>query len=351
MGFTRTGSRRWFFHLASIAIFAGLVLSIISWMNVCTEECAQTHKYRLFGFKFEYLGVPFFIALLGSHLLSRSYPQMSTVAILLAASGLGAEVMFVLSQKYLVGAWCPICLSIAACVAVTAVCYGIGYFQELTHSLNPFYKGEYMKIGWRGIASLSAFAFGFLFAFVGVSKVNELQAVQDNISSQMWFGSQSSPVEIYLFTDWACPACRKLEPEIEQLLPELNSKAKFMFVDLAVHPATYNYSPFNVAFIIHNKDRYLQVRHVLTQLSLATESPTEQQVNEAIKDVGVQYHALNFADIALANKYFKELSKKYDIDATPMMVIVNTSTKKGKKLAGLQEINAKEVLKAINALQ
>jgi thiol-disulfide isomerase/thioredoxin len=276
---------------------------------------------------------------------------MSTAAILLAASGLGSEVMFVLSQKYLVGAWCPVCLSIAGCMAVTAICYGVGYFQELTQSLNPFYKGEYMKIGWRGIASLSAFAFGFLFALVGISKTNELQAVQDNITSQLWFGERSSPIEVYFFTDWACPACRKIEPDIEQFLPEVTKDARFMFVDFAVHPETYNYTPFNISFMVYDKKHYIQLRNALSNLSQATGSPTEQQVQEAIQGLGIRYKGLNFADVALATKYFKELGKKFDIDATPTMVIVNTSTRKGKKLEGLKEITTPNILRSINALK
>lgn len=351
MGFSLSGSRRWIYHVATLAILAGLVLSLVSWLNICTEECAQTHKYKIFGVSFESLGIPFFILLLICHLLSRKYVYASVASIILAASALGAEVMFILIQKYTIGTWCPICLSIAACVAVIATCYGIGYFQELTQSLNPFYKGEYMKIGWRGIASLSAFAFGFLFAFVGVSKSDALQAAENSVKNEMWFGVQSSPVEVYLFTDWACPACRKLEPAIEGMLPEVAQKAKFMFVDFAIHPETYNYSPFNVAFVVNNKRNYMQIRHALTKLSEDNGSPTEEQIKKVAQSVGAQYKPLNFADVALASKHFKELGKKFDIEATPMMVIVNVQTKKGKKLSGLNEITKENVLKTISSLQ
>lgn len=350
MSFTLSGSRRWIYHLATLAILAGLALSVVSWLNICTEECANTHKYKLFGFSFETLGIPFFTILLISHLFARTHAYASIASIVLAASGLGAEVMFVLIQKYMIGTWCPICLSIAACVAVVAVCYAIGYFQELTQSLNPFYKGEYMKIGWRGIGALSAFAFGFLFAFVGISKVDQLQAAENSIKNELWFGTQSSPIEVYLFTDWACPACRKLEPAIEQMLPEVSKKSKFLFVDFAVHPETYNYSPFNVSFMVNNKRNYMQIRNALTKLSEDNGTPTEQQIIKAVQGVGAQYKALNFADVALASKYYKELGKKFDIDATPTMVIVNTTNKKGKKLAGLNEITKENVLKVIESL-
>jgi len=351
MGFDHTGVRRWVFHLATLAIFAGLALSIVSWLEICTEECSETHKYRLFGLKFEYIGILFFTLLLGLHIASRYYPKVSTVALLLAASGLGAEVMFVLSQKYLIGSWCPICLSIAGCMAVAAVCYGIGYLQEFTNALNPFYKGEYMKIGWRGIASLSAFAMGFLFAFIGIAKTNELQAVQENVASQLWFGESSSPVEVYFFTDWACPACQKIEADIEDFLPEITKNAKFMFVDFAVHPETYNFAPFDISFMIHEKQNYLKLRSELSKLSKVTGSPTEQQVQEAIQETGVHFKGLNFADIALTTKYFKELGKKFDVDATPTMVIVNTKTKKGKKLEGLKEITTPNIIRSINSIK
>ena len=286
MSFALSGSKRWIYHLTTFAIATGLILSIISWYNICTEECGQTHKYRIFGFHFETIGIPFFVILLVCHLFARSNDYLSVAAIILAAAGIGAEVMFLLFQKYVIGSWCPLCISIAACMAVTAVCYTVSYFQELTQSLNPFYKGEYMKLGWRGITSLSAFAFGFLFAFVGIAKENELAALEDTIVSEMWFGKQSSPIEVYLFTDWSCPACRKLEPVIENFLPEVTKQAKFMFVDYPLHPETYNYSPFNVAFIVKDKSKYLQIRQALSELSLDTGSPTEEQVQVQLNPWG-----------------------------------------------------------------
>lgn len=351
MGFALSGSKRWIYHITTVAIAAGLILSIVSWFNMCTEECGQAHKYRIFGLRFETIGIPFFLVLLGCHLCARSNDKLGVGAIILAAAGLGAEVMFILFQKYVIGSWCPVCLSIAACMAVTALCYSISYFQELTQSLNPFYKGEYMKLGWRGIASLSAFAFGFLFAFVGIGKENELSALQDTIVSELWFGNKSSNVEVYLFTDWSCPACRKLEPVIDNFLPEVTKQAKFMFVDYPLHPETYNYSPFNVAFIVRDKQKYLQIRHALSELSLDTGSPTEEQVQNAVRPLGIQYRPLNFADVTVASKYYKDLSSKYDIDATPIMVIVNTRNMKGKKLSGDNEITTPNVLRTVASMQ
>lgn len=351
MGFAITGSKRWIYHIATLAICTGLLLSLASWLHICTEECAKSHNYRLFGMPFEYVGIAFFLTLGGCHLTLRKHPLLGIIALLLIALGLGAEVMFVLVQKYQIGVWCPLCLSIGSTIAAAAICYGIGYFQELTNSLNPFYKGEYMKIGLRGIASLSAFAIGFLMAFVGISKEDQLQAAQETIKSQLWFGHQSSPIEVYLFTDWACPACRKLEPEIEHMLPDIIQDSKFLFVDFAVHPQTYNYTPFNVSFMVNNKQNYLELRRALTELSLVNNAPTEQQVDSVISPLGQKYSPLNFADVALTTKYYKDLGKKFSIDATPTMVIVNVASKKGKKLAGTEEITTANVLKTINALK
>jgi hypothetical protein len=48
---------------------AALVLSIISWLEICSIECTEVHFYRYFGMKFEYMGLLFFVPLLTIHVL------------------------------------------------------------------------------------------------------------------------------------------------------------------------------------------------------------------------------------------------------------------------------------------
>src|SRR5262245_41263157 len=105
-----------------LAAFAGaLLLSILSWMRICSHACLEGHNYLLFGWAFEPIGVAVFSMLIVLLLLSKWVPWLSygvgcgTLAIL------GAEAVFIYIQKYQIGSWCPLCLSIAACMVVAGM--------------------------------------------------------------------------------------------------------------------------------------------------------------------------------------------------------------------------------------
>src|ERR1700733_15134326 len=110
----------WLFILSSLAILSGLTLSIISWLRLCSDQCAATHNYRLYGMPIESFGLLFFPALTVCHFLSRKYEICSIIAGILIASAVGAELFFIDIQKREIGHWCPVCLSIAGCVIAAA---------------------------------------------------------------------------------------------------------------------------------------------------------------------------------------------------------------------------------------
>ena len=85
-------------------------------------------------------------------------------------------------------------------------------------------------------------------------------------------------------------------------------------------------------------------------MSRRTKNPTEDQIEEGSANLGVTYDQLNYSDVALAIRYFRELSQQFKIRATPTMVIVNTDTRKGKKLKGNEEITRRNALIAIKEL-
>lgn len=292
----------------------------------------------------------FFIVLFGTHLLSSKYPDLTFYTGLMIAGALGSEAKLIMIQKYEIGNSCPVCLSIASCIAVAAVCFGIKFLSEIYASLKQRNKEEIMNNFWKGISTVSVFVLGLLLAVIGVTRFDPLDAAENTIKESLIFGNKDSPIEVYLFTDWACPACRALEPEIEKMVPDIMKKARFTFVDHAIHTETLNYSPYNVSFMIRNKPEYLKLRHELTNLSIKTTAPTDEQIEKIAEKEGTKYQQLHFADIALSQKYFKQLAKQFSVSKTPTLVIVNRNTKKGKKLIG-PEITEANVLKAIDSLQ
>ena len=176
----------WLYLIASLAILAGLILSIVSHLRLCAEECAATHNWKFFGFPFEYFGLIFFTPLLILHGLALKNEDVSFLVALMLAGALGAETKLLLVQKFQIGAWCPICLSITACVLIASLCYFISYAVKLKSLIKHHLKGEYMKSIWKGVASLSVFTLGFLLSVIGVAKFDAIQAQENTIKKKVF---------------------------------------------------------------------------------------------------------------------------------------------------------------------
>jgi protein-disulfide isomerase len=332
--------------IGQLAVIAGMILTIISILRLCSAECAEGHNWRLFGLPFEAFGGVFFITAFTGQWLSRKNATISYLQLLLIGSAIGAELYFIYIQKVHIGTWCPVCLGIAFCLTIAFIVQGFRVYEQ-----SKGIQEKTMLTKWKSLTSTTAIMVGLLAAFLGVTKHDAMQAAQNSIKESIVFGNQDSDIEVYLFTDWACPACRKLEPGLKRMVERIDGDAKFFFIDHAIHPETLNYIPYNLSFILNNKPQYFELRDMLTELSVETSAPSENVIKESAAKHGVEYSELNYADIALAIKYYKALGEKFKIKGTPTMVIINTSTKKGKKLAGNGEITEENVVEAISTLK
>ncbi len=335
------------FWVIGISLIIGLILSILSWLELCVEHCSTTQDYRLFGLPFTLIGITFFCGSLFIHFLSGYYDFLSQWVGWLIASALGAEVMFIAVQKYQIGHWCPVCLSIASCLAIAGLVLTVGYLRNLYLIIQQRNRGNIMHTIQKGLTSTSFFIVGFLLAFMGISKANDVQASVNEIRDRLVFGNKESPVEVYFVTDWFCPACRKVESEIEDILPEIESKAAFYFIDYPIHQDSLNFSPYNLAFLLNNKSDYLTARRLLIKLTQTTKTPVDADIITAAKQVGIQYQELFFVDVKKGTDYFDTVVKKYQLNSTPTMIITNTKTKQVIKMEGRDEMSKIKILKAI----
>lgn len=334
----RSNASKSFYWAAGFTLLIGFGLCLASLFNLCSQSCSQTHLWRFWGLRFETLGLIFFPILLLSHFASWNSRFFMNISRWLIAGAVGAELMFVAIQKFQIGHWCPVCLSIAGTLFVTAAIYTAEYIKE-----------DHMKTITKSIGAITLVAVGFLTAFFGVAKEDVAKTAENSIKSRIAFGNTSSNVEVFLFTDWQCPACRNLEPVFVKLAPEIQKRARLTFADIDVHPETLNFLPYNLSFMVHNKDKYLALRDALTEVSVHTKEPTDDIVNQAIKKLGVKYKSMHYSDIAVATKYFKHLESQFDLDSTPTLVIVNMNDKKGKKFVG-KEITYENVIGAIDKM-
>jgi thiol-disulfide isomerase/thioredoxin len=323
----------------------GLALSIVSALNLCTLECSETKSYLLFGLPFAYMGLAFFSIATVIQLYSNKYPYFRLLLSVMVVSSLGAEALFIWIQKYQIGSWCPVCLSIAATLAITAAILFIGSIIRHQH------LGQPMKITRNIFSSIPIFLFGFFVALVGISKPDPNLLAMNGMKEKIELGNTSSPVEVYFVSDWFCPACKRVEPVINHLAPKIMSQAGFFFIDLAVHPESANYSPYNLDFLVHNKANYFKIREALIQLTKKNKAPDDAAITSAVAPLGEKLKELGYGEIKAGLSFFDEIAEKYKVTSTPTVIILNTKTHEVRHLKGGNEITEANVLDAVKALQ
>lgn len=337
------------FWIVTLAFVAGFTLSILSWLEICVKHCSATNNYRLFTFPFAFVGLTFFSTALITQVLSLKFSFLSRVVTWMIASALGAELFFIFVQKYQIGRWCPVCLSIALCVAIAAVGNAIHFFYSFTSTSN---RGDIMmKIVKKSLASLSFFSLGLLMAFIGVAKIDPAQAALAEMKDRLTFGAKGSPVEVYFISDWFCPSCKKVEPIIEKIMPKIHNQVAFYFIDYPIHRKSMNFSPYNLSFLINDKGQYFKARQMLMDLAEETDSPNPSDVVKAAEKAQIPYKEIPYVDIKTGLEYFDKVTDKYNLSATPVIIVANIKTNKFKKLEGTEEIDEQSILKAIESVK
>ena len=144
------------------------------------------------------------------------------------------------------------------------------------------------------------------------------------------FGPADSSREVYIVSDWFCPACRVAEPEILNGARLAMKQAKVIFVDYPIHQETLNYIPYNLSFMAREKEKYLQIREALAALSQKTKEPTPEDVQAAVSPLGVKYVPLSFADVLAGTQFQMSIVQKYKPTGTPQVIVTDSRTGKTK---------------------
>jgi hypothetical protein len=163
--------------------FLALILAIVSYNNICTTACEATHRYLLFTLPFEFIGFPFFISLLILHLFAWRSPFLSRIKENLVSAALGAEFIFITIQKFQIGSWCPLCLSIAATLFLSAIALAWeNHLKRIEVMKISTFAEEPMKR--QPISLFAAALAGFVLALVGISHESPLESGQKTITAE-----------------------------------------------------------------------------------------------------------------------------------------------------------------------
>lgn len=197
------------------------------------------------------------------------------------------------------------------------------------------------------ILLLSLVTISCLFAPLSGVMEREAAALQHDFS----IGRGKGPVEVYLFSDWFCPVCRKVEPVVESAVPGLIQKAKITFVDKPIYPESANFVPYHLSFAAYEKEKYLQLRKALFDLAKRTKNPTVADISAAIAPLKVTYRQLSFMEVTQQTGRFQALAGRFKVAATPTMVFFNARNNKTRTLVGGNEITADGIAKALKSVE
>lgn len=159
------GYRRALSILLWLAVSTGWLVSILSVIQeMCmVSACRDTAGFTVFGFNMGWFGIAYFSLILIVLWLRRKDCRLDWVFSVLVFSGIGAELRLLWIQKYVIGGWCPICVTICCALFVAAILLvvekvqGAGSVQGRGKSL----------LGWLALA-LAMIAAGLAIAIVGV---------------------------------------------------------------------------------------------------------------------------------------------------------------------------------------
>jgi protein-disulfide isomerase len=183
----------------------------------------------------------------------------------------------------------------------------------------------------RTAVMIVAVIMGVVTATFGVTKESEA-------SIDFFLGKDKSAVTVYFISDWFCPACRELEPRIEQIYAHVSKEARVAFIDYPIHAETNNFTPYNLQFLAFEKEKYPKLRAALAALAKKTKTPTPEQVQAAVSPLGVTLRQMNYADILFGLQSNLTTYRGFGVKATPSVVVENTKTRKHKILVGDKQI-------------
>ena len=323
---------------------AGLVLSLSLAVGLCTEACKATYSWTIFGMKFPFFGIGFFsLCLVLFHFRDRPAVRVLFPAVI--AGAWGAEIAFIYVQHSIIERWCPMCLAVALCVGVAGIALASGYLSGARQRFRSE-RGATMRFLSKGLFLSAMVVAGSYVAFFGMKGPPDVHANTLPVA----IGNMNSEIEVYVFTDWFCAACRKAEPDMEKAYPDIMRRAKLVFVDFPIHTETMNYIPYNLSFLVREKGRYLEIRKALLNLAQRTKEPTPEDVQNAVTPLGVTYRPLNYADVNAGMQYYQTVVKAFGVEGTPAMVIFNRKSGIVKSLNSVRDLSYAHILMAVSGV-
>ena len=156
------------------------------------------------------------------------------------------------------------------------------------------------------------------------------------------------PHEVLIFSDYFCPPCQALEPQLEPVLDELYKKGrvKITFADTPMHKETPLFAKFYLYAAKAAPDYGAAMRARQVLFALAGKENVfwmDERIEEAFRREKVAFTPFDFRAV---QPELNGLIRKHKVDATPTCVILSPGAKAqkytgaGDILKGLQSIRS-----------
>lgn len=154
------GTRRVPSILLWLAVLTGWLVSIFSVIEeMClATACSDAASFTIFGFNMGFFGIAYFSLILLLVWLRKKVELAGWALTAAVFAGIGSEFRLLWIQKYIIGSWCPLCVTICCALFAAATLLTIEKVRE---------PGTNNFIGWLAL-SLTMIAAGLAIATVGV---------------------------------------------------------------------------------------------------------------------------------------------------------------------------------------
>jgi thiol:disulfide interchange protein DsbA len=137
---------------------------------------------------------------------------------------------------------------------------------------------------------------------------------------------------VLIFSDYFCPPCQNLEPQLEPVLAELYNagRVKITFVDTPMHRETPLFAKFYLYAAKAAPDYRAAVRARQVLFALAGKEHVfwmDERIEEAFQKEKVAFTPFDFST---AQPELNRLISEYRVDATPTCVILSPGAKSQK---------------------
>jgi hypothetical protein len=161
----KMGYRRTLSILLWLAVATGLAVSIFTLIEeLClATACSDAASFTFFGVGIGWFGIAYFSLILLLLWLRQKAYLLNLAFVAMVFSGIGAELRLLWIQKYIIGSWCPLCVTI--CCAL--------FFAAMLLLIEKVKDAQLGRSGGKGLLGWFAFviammAIGLTIAVVGV---------------------------------------------------------------------------------------------------------------------------------------------------------------------------------------